>query len=1355
MVRLRLGLPMLMLALSCVANAADAEEEKGEFAERAERAWKLEKEFQRRYGISRNEMFRRTMEIGMRERRGERERLRRALLAQVATDPPWVSLGPSFAPVSPTALGAQRTAPSDSALVNAIAIHPSDPRTIFVGPAGGGVWRSRDAGTTWTPLTDDVGTTAIGAIAIAPSNARRIYAGCGSGRQSLGAYPPGPGLLVSEDGGDTWKLGATSPGNEFWFVWVHPANEKTLLVGTDRGLHRSTDGGDSWVRTLDTGGAWATGIAQQPGNPSVLLVSGFRFGREVFQGGACVPGTFVSGRLWKSTDGGLTWSEKTGVPGGDPSLKRSRIEVVFAPSDPNVAYALISRSAVDANGCAAPATGNLGKLLDVARSADAGETWSARGVTAPLSGILETLLSQMDYDSVISVDPRDANVVWAGGIDLARSTDGGATWARRSRYYTSNFGVAILHPDQHFHLWAPDGSTLYVGNDGGIYATSDGGATFRDLNKGIVSMQFYSVCQTPAAPSQVGGGSQDNGTSLTRNGSLWFQVVGGDGSECAMHATNPDVFVASVFGGFFYRSLDGGKSFLRTEITPEAGDSSERTSFLRSNPADPMHLYTATNLRLYDSPDAGATWSPRSALVPGALLIRDFSFFPGDPARVVMGINGGQVFTSTDGGSTFRLAGTAPVAGISSVRFDGTDPNRLFVTSLLPDAGLERVFASTNGGATWNAISRTGRPNGLPDVPVDQLEQDPRYRSVLYVRNAVGIYRTVDGGLSWRRFGIGLPNVWPQQMAILPDGSKMRLATFGRGIWEIALAELPPDQPPTAQIDVPASTPTLDAGIPATFHGIAADPDADDILTTSWDFGDGSTGSGAGVVHAFAVPGSYVVTFRVTDPRELFAEARRTVNVRVPQGSVATGPELLLPVVLDVVGAGGAHYTTELTLISRAAAPTTVLLQYAASVGGGSGYASVTLQPGEVRIVPDAIAFLAAAGLPLPAAGTRIGTLRAVYPAAAPGDVFIGGRTSTPGAGGTFGLFYTGAATSTASATIFGLQQNSAQRSNVALVNAGPDPITLRVQLQGPNGEALGGPPDQELAGYGWTQLNQPLLGRAESGRAVVTKLSGASPFTAYGVLNDAVTSDGSFVPALVPGDATGADRLVPIVLSAAGYRTELTLTNFTSQPMPLTLTYTGSPQLSAAGSGAAPLTLQPGEQRILPDSMAFLRNLGLQIPSSGNVGGALLVRAPAGTPASSLAVGARTFTNAPGGGTFGLFYAGLTAGESATGLAYVNGLQQNAVQRSNLAVVNRGDASDSISLRVTYFGADGAALADPDAAVLAPGEWKQFNQPLAARGASAGYAKIERLSGASRFVAYGILNDQHNSDGSYIPMSR
>ncbi len=1354
-VRLAIPLAAALALLAALPATADPEGAKGEFEERLERAREAEKRFQESHGATRTEVFRRAAVIGAAERRAERDRARRSPLA---AGPVWVSLGPveapqgNFAGAFPGLL--------DSGLIDAIAVHPSDPRTIYVGPAGGGVWRSKDAGATWAPLTDDIGPTPIGAIAVAPSDPKRIYAGGGSGRQSLGSLGPGPGLLVSTDGGDTWKVSAASPGGEFWFIRVDPANPRVLIVGTDQGLLRSTDGGDTWTKTLAAAGdAFANGLAVSPANPSVMLAATFRPGVAAFPGVNCVvpaSSTFRASRLWKSVDGGVTWTENVNLPGGVPPVQRSRIELAFAPSDPAIAYALIAKEPVDSSGCLSDMT--LGDLYDVAKSTDGGDSWSALGAADALKGLPN---AQMYYASAISVDPRDARTVWVGGLDNFKSTDGGATWKHVSGWINAAPHAPYVHADQHFHLWAPDGSILYLGCDGGIFSTADGGASYQTLNKGLVTFQFYSVCQSAVAPGVVMGGAQDNGTSLRKADGSWSQVIGGDGFGCLLHPTNPQIFLGSVYNEAFYRSTDGGNLFGGVAIQPGAGDSAVFETKLVQDPASPEHVFTATQLRLWESLDGGGTWKGIGApTIPGITLVRDFSVSPADSKVVGIAANAGQILMSSDGGATFTPAGTAPVNTLSSIRFDRTNPRNLWVASALATPGVEHLFASSDGGATWSPISHTGKPNGLPDLPVAQVEQDPSDPNVLWAASYVGVYRSPDRGATWVRYGVGLPNVPIEAfgsvpMAILPDGSKLRLATYGRGIWEIALVALPPDRPPTAAIDVPPATPTLDAGIAAAFHGVAADPDAGDVLTTSWDFGDGLTGTGVGITHGFAVPGTYTVTFKVTDLAGLSAVATRTVNVRVPQGSVATGPELLLPVVLDVVGAGGAHYTTELTLISRASSPTTVLLQYTGSAGGGSGYASVTLQPGEVRIVPDAIAFLTAAGLPLPPDGTRIGTLRAIYPGAAASDVFIGGRTSTPGAGGTFGLFYTGTATSTTTATIFGLQQNAAQRSNLALVNAGPDAVTLRIQLQGPNGEALSDPADQTLPGYGWTQLNQPLLGLASSGRAIVTKVSGASPFAAYGVLNDAVTSDGSFVPPLVPGDASGADRLVPIVLSAAGYQSELTLTNFTAQPLALTLTYTGSPQLSPAGTGSVNVTLSAGEQRIQPDAMTYLRNLGLQIPSSGNVGGALLVQAPAGTPASSLAAGARTFTNAAGGGTFGLFYPGLTLGESATALAYVNGLQQNAVQRSNLAIVSRGDASDAITLRVTYYGADGSLLASPDTATLAPGEWRQFNQPLAARGASAGFARIERLSGASRWAAYGILNDQHNSDGSYIPMSR
>jgi len=231
----------------------------------------------------------------------------------------------------------------------------------------------------------------------------------------------------------------------------------------------------------------------------------------------------------------------------------------------------------------------------------------------------------------------------------------------------------------------------------------------------------------------------------------------------------------------------------------------------------------------------------------------------------------------------------------------------------------------------------------------------------------------------------------------------------------------------------------------------------------------------------------------------------------------------------------------------------------------------------------------------------------------------------------------------------------------------------------------------------------------------------------------------------------------VPIVLDVEGlgarFLTELTLTNFTLAPLALTLVYHAAPGFGS-GSGTVSLNLNPGEQQIIPDTIAFLRQTLPIEAEPVNVGGSLLVEAPSGTPADSLAVGARTFAPASPAGTYGLFYLGLTLGESASSSAHIYGLQQNAAQRSNLAIVNRGDAGDSITLQVTYFGATGAQLGAPVVQTLAPGDWFQFGQPLLSLGATAGYAFIQKTSGSSTFVAYGVLNDNVTQDGSYIPMS-
>ena len=942
-----------------------------------------------------------------------------------------------------------------------------------------------------------------------------------------------------------------------------------------------------------------------------------------------------------------------------------------------------------------PAARSASLPLDVSRSA--GFTNLAGAPRIDAKGALHLV-----YDD-------DTQNVTGSDMFYRRSTDRGLTWSAPLRISTNTSAAAtgVLALDATGNPYVA--YTAQNGATGEIWVTrsADGGATF----------------QPPLRVSNVSRNADFPAIAVDANRNVAVAFVDQD-------PANNLLVVNAV------RSTDGGATF--GAIQSLAGEND-------FNPIQPLSL-------AFDS--KGAAYLAWSTSASGVAFT----------ARMAIAPNG----------TTFSVkkavSGTSVNAFAPRIAVDKSDA--LYVTyynrNVNTDGSLNReimLIKSTDGGSTFsvpinvsNNIGQSFFPSVVPDSRggVSVIWEDGTgndQSDVFYVHSSDGgktfgapVNLSANPGVSTG--AVGAADALGNLLVMWTDDSPANT--------EVLSAWAPTgDSVPVAAIAPPAGGTTVDTGAIVRFVANVTQLDPNDPTTAVWDFGDGTTGTGSPVDHAFAAPGTYVVTLIVRDALGLASTSTLTVTVRAPAST--GGPEQLLPVVLDAPGVGGTHYTTELTLASKAGVPVTVLLQYAASVGTGSGDASVTLAPGELRLIPDTIAFLRSRALAIPSDGSaQIGTLRVLFQdASSARDVFIGARTSTPGGGGTFGLFYTASQPSTTTATVFGLQQNAAQRSNLALINAGPDPVTLRVQLQGPNGENLTSPSDQTLSGFGWTQLNQPLLGQATSGRAVITRVSGASPFTAYGVLNDAVTSDGSFIPAEIPGDPTGADRLIPIVLRAAGYQSELTLTNFTNQPMDLTLVYTGSPQLSAAGSGTATLTLAAGEQKVQADAMAFLRTLGLAIPTSGDVGGTLLVKAPSGTPASSLAAGARTFTNAADGGTFGLFYPGLTLGESATASAYINGLQQNGVQRSNLAVMNRGDAGDSITLRVTYYGADGVALPNPDTATLAPGEWKQFNAPLASRGASAGYAKVERLSGSSRFVSYGVLNDQHNSDGSYIPMSK
>jgi pseudomonalisin len=526
-------------------------------------------------------------------------------------------------------------------------------------------------------------------------------------------------------------------------------------------------------------------------------------------------------------------------------------------------------------------------------------------------------------------------------------------------------------------------------------------------------------------------------------------------------------------------------------------------------------------------------------------------------------------------------------------------------------------------------------------------------------------------------------------------------------------------------------------------------------------------------------PGTYTL-----DLAAISAAVVRHVAIFVTVGSQTAsppaGPGVQAPVVLDVFGAGGSHYTSDLVAVNRGAVDVTLLLRFAQTPTPSRLGPTIarSLAAGRQVYVPDVIAFLNANGYALPSDGSaRLGTLFATFVGATdPLTVFVGSRTSSPNpntsVGGAFGTFSAAVATGGAfagDAWIYGLRENAAYRSNLALVHAPGSatgatsgPVTLEVQIyDGDSGAPVAAPLVRTLQPGQFSQDNSVLKLTSTgvtNGYVRVRLTSGADRFIAYGVVNDGPstgggTSDGSFLP------ANATEGLVPIILDVPGathFTSDLTLTNPTSSPVTVTLTFTASNAFSGAGSGTKTTTLAARQQLVVPNAITFLRNLGLAIPATGNQGGTLLV---SGAPA--LARTSNPNPDATVGGTFGLAYPAVGAAARAKGEAWVYGLRQDADVRTNLAIADaRAGNAAGVEYAVDVFDADGGSATPvlTKRVTLTGGQWTQFNTILVDAGIAHGYARIRPSVGTSDFVVYGVVNDgptagSRTSDGSYVPM--
>ena len=502
----------------------------------------------------------------------------------------------------------------------------------------------------------------------------------------------------------------------------------------------------------------------------------------------------------------------------------------------------------------------------------------------------------------------------------------------------------------------------------------------------------------------------------------------------------------------------------------------------------------------------------------------------------------------------------------------------------------------------------------------------------------------------------------------------------------------------------------------------------------------------------------------------------------------STGPAdsmtRFVPVVLDSRGKSNSHFTSELALTNRGPEAAMLNLTYTADKGGGSGTATDMLGPHQQMIAANAIDYLRSLDVPIPETGKRIGTLKVDVSGSS--DVSAVVRTTTPTAvpAGRAGLAYLGIPENEGfhdeAVYLCGLRDNPQDRSNVAVQNMGDEgSITLKIT-------AFSGNPTDPSGQVAWEgrlgpgefhQANEVLknAGKADpmsGGYVRVERVEGMAPFYAYGVINDNFNSDGSFVFPVTASSLAGVrGQTLPVVIEHRNFSTELIFTNFSDEAKVVDLHFVadaiGTPNKTASVTGDL---IPPGGQAIIPDAVQVLRESGAEGigPRGRTIAGAAFFTAPA-ADLSGVVIGARVVAQAdaqdPSKGQYGVFFTAVPQGRGFTGSAWVDGLQQNEENRSNLALVNTGEVDDQdIVFEIDIYDGETARLSktvtmeEEDKLVVPARGFKQIDQVLKhAPGTTQGYVEIRKVSGANPFLAYGVVNDggtpgERTGDGAYIP---
>lgn len=674
----------------------------------------------------------------------------------------WVEVGPRFKPQNGTGQ------PNGNGRLNYIAFHPTDTNTMYVGSPSGGFWKTDNGGISWTTTTDNLPTLGVSSIVVNYNNPNIIYIGTGD-RDAGDA--PGLGVYKSVDGGNTWFSTNVGMGNvTVGQMLMHPSNPDHILAATSGGIYRTTNAGTTW--TLESGSDNFKDMRYKPGSSDTVYA------------------TETSGQanFWRSIDGGNSWSM---ITTGLPSTSQ-RYAIAVTLDNPEVVYLLRSINS---------------EYGGVYRSNNGGTSFTTQSTTPNLLTWAENPQAtggggQGWYDLCIAADPNDEMTVYVGGVNIHKSTNGGVTWDCAA-HWVGSATAASVHADHHWLEYSPLDGKLYNCNDGGLYFTEDGGITWPEISDSLGIAQIYKIGASANTNELVINGYQDNGTAIWDN-TIFRTERGGDGMECLIDPSNDDIMYATVYYGNIARSFDNGISFggfANTNVIAESG--AWVTPFLVDpNNPETMFIGYKNVWRTTNAYAAAPTFTAISNNLAGSNTqnMRQLRLGKINSNRLFALRSDNRLFRSDNANApspTWTDLSSSLPSGwhISDIETSPFDHNTIWLIR------NNQVYISTNAGGSWTDIT-----GNLPVVNKNCLVADPYSAGGLYVGTDAGIYYKDDSLSNWVDFSDNFPsNARVTELEIYHEAgnwvnSKLRAATYGRGLWESDLYD-PGTNAPVAFMD--------------------------------------------------------------------------------------------------------------------------------------------------------------------------------------------------------------------------------------------------------------------------------------------------------------------------------------------------------------------------------------------------------------------------------------------------------------------------------------------------------------------------------------------------------------------------